>query len=114
MEIDSDNEGTIDLSSEDEGTIDLDSEDGEEGNLLPSPEEDDDELALTNREFNEQFVYHTTPPTPFPIYPSPPRLPLPNLPNDASTNNPNAPQNTTVHDNAEQLGNQQSTETCKF
>ncbi len=114
VEVNSDDEGTIDLNSEDEGTVDLDSEDGKDGNLLPSPEEDDDELALTNREFNEQFVYHTTPPSPFPNYPSPPRLPLPNLINDSSTNNPNAPQNTTVHVNAEQLGNQQSTETGKF
>ncbi len=73
--------------------------------------------ALTNRQFNDQFVYHTKPPSPFPNYlspPPPPHLPLPNRPNDASTNNPNSPQNTTMHDNSEQLGNQQSTETGKF
>ena len=75
--------------------------------------------ALTNRQFNEQFVNHTTPPTPFTNYPSPPsRLPLLNRPNDASTilkrNDSRAFQNTTVHHNAEQPGNQQSTETGKF
>ncbi len=116
VEVNSDDEGTIDLSSEDEGTVDLEAEDGEGGNFLPSPE-DDDEQALTNRQFNEQLVYHNTPQTLFPNYPSPPpppHLPLPNRPNDTSTNNPNAPQNTTVHDNAEQLDNQQSTQTGKF
>ena len=70
--------------------------------------------ALTNRQFNEQFVYHTTPHTLFPNYPSsPPRLPLPND-TILNSNNPNAPQNTTMHDNSEQLGNQLSTETVKF
>ena len=112
-------EVVVEIDSDNEGTIDLGSEDGEDGNSLPSPE-DDDKLALTNREFNEQLVFHTTPPTSFPNYLSPSlHLPLSNRPNDVSTilnncNDPSAPQKTTMHDNAEQPDNQQSIETGKF
>ncbi len=135
-----DEEEVVEVDSDNEGTIDLGSEDGDEENSLPTlpaagsnlpeeeeveeedeveEEEDDDELALTNRQLNEQFVYHITSPTPFPNYSSPsPHLPLSNRPNDTSTilnrNDPSAPQNTTMHDNAEQPGNQQSTQTGKF
>ncbi len=132
-------EEVVEVKNEDEGTVDLGSEDGDGENSLPTlpaagsnlpeeeeeeenedeEEEEEDELALTNREFNEQFVYHTTPPSPFPNYPSPlPHLPLPSGSPNISTllnrNDQSAPQNTTVQDNAEQLGNQQSPETGKF
>ena len=133
-------EEVVEVNSSDEGTVDLGSEDGDGGNSLPTlpaarsnlPEEEEveeeeeekeDEMALTNREFNEQFVYHTTPPSPFPNYPSPPpRVPLqqqlPPCPTlDTLLLNridQSVPSSTAVNDNAEQPGNQQSTETGKF
>ncbi len=128
----------VEVNSSDEGTVDLGSEDGDGGNSLPTlpaarsnlpeeeeveeeeeEEEDEDELALTNREFNEQFVYHTTPPSPFFNYSdTPPRLQLPSCPTLDTLllngNDQSVPSSTAVNDNAEQLGNQQSTETGKF
>ena len=134
-----DEEEVVEVNSSDEGTVDLGSENGDGGNSLPTlpaarsnlpteeveeeEEEEEDELALTNRQFNEQFVYHTTPPSPFPNYPSPPprvqlQQQLPPCPTlDTLLLNridQSVPSSTAVHDNAEQPGNQQSTETGKF
>ena len=125
----------IEVNSDDEGTIDLVPSGDEDDSPPPSPvahprppeeeeenEEEEDEEALTNRQFNEMFVYHTAPQSPSARYPSPPpprRLPSPNIATGVNLNDQNAPQNTTAADhhhdlNNEQLGNHQATETGKF
>ncbi len=105
-------EEVTEVNSDDEGTIDLALSGDEDDNPLPSPvvhpgtpedeeeeeDEEEDEEALTNRQFNEQFVYHTTPQSPSARYPSPPPL---RHHHHHPTNN-------------EQLGNHQATETGKF
>ncbi len=76
--------------------------------------------TLTNRQLNEQFVNHTTHLSPSLNHPSPPRLCLLLLTRATfdtlvlNRNDQSVPTSTVVHDNAEQLGNQQSIETGKF
>ena len=61
----------VEINSNNEGTVDLGSANDDGGNSLPSPtarfgspeekEEENGEDELTNRQFNEMFVYHTSP-----------------------------------------------------